>query len=77
VSDKHSKWDGEFPPRLSAETLKFEIGETVGDIETIAEIMIAIGHHEVQTDPCWWRFFARQLEHLTERLTEASRRAQI
>jgi hypothetical protein len=77
VSDKHSKWDGEFPPRLSAETLKFEIGETVGDIETIAEIMIAIGHHEVQTDPSWWQFFAHHLERLTERLTEATRRAQI
>jgi hypothetical protein len=75
VSDKNSKWDGQFTAKISVETLKFEIEQTMGDIETMADIMIAIGVPEVETYPHWWRFFAHQLEHLTEasRLSVAAR----
>jgi hypothetical protein len=76
VSDKNSKWDGEFPATLSAQRMKDEIEMTGGDIYTIAQIMIALGDPKVETAPDWWRFFAHQLEHLTERLTEASWRLQ-
>lgn len=60
---------------VSASMFKYEVQTAAGDLQTIADIMVSIGHApDIQILHGWLQFFGRAIEAIADHLLEQAGR---
>ena len=60
---------------ISADTFKHEVQTAAGDLQTVSDILISIGHApDIQILHGWLQFFGRAIEAIADHLLEQAGR---
>jgi hypothetical protein len=69
-----SRFDGEFPARFSHASGIAELKSVLQDLDTVGEIMVALGRGSDEVYPNWSEFLGHAVQDLTERAAEVMKR---
>ena len=60
---------------VSASMFKYEVETAAGDLQTVSNILISIGHaSDIEILPGWLQFFGRAIEAIADHLLEQAGR---